>query len=113
MGVRRLDLAKVVAQETGEALDVTATRIWCASECLKKAGIVADAPLLLMNHASSSPNETVWLESGKSAIATFVLSVREVEEALVFAVLISKEEVMEGDRIWEEVRSFQQLKNSI
>ena len=45
---------------------------------------------VLMNHASPSPNETVWLESGERAIATFVLSVREVEEALVFAVLISK-----------------------
>ena len=105
LGVRRLDLAKVVAQETGEALDVAATRIWCASECLKKAGMVADAPLLLMNHGSPSPNETVWLESGEKAIATFVLSVQEVEEALVFAVLINNEKVKEGDQALEKVVS--------
>ncbi|NEQ76052.1 MAG: SDR family NAD(P)-dependent oxidoreductase [Okeania sp. SIO2C9] len=102
LGVRRLDLAKVVAQETGQGLDVTATQIWCASECLKKAGIVPDAPLLLMNNSSLSPNEIVWLESGEKAIATFVISVQEVEQPLVFAVLISKEE---GDRVLEEVRS--------
>ncbi|NEN90222.1 MAG: SDR family NAD(P)-dependent oxidoreductase, partial [Okeania sp. SIO3H1] len=105
LGVRRLDLAKVVAQETGQELDVTATQIWCTSECLKKAGMVADAPLLLMNNSSLSPNEIVWLESGEKAIATFVLSVREVEQPLVFAVLTGKEEVMESDRILAEVRS--------
>ncbi|NET46584.1 polyketide synthase dehydratase domain-containing protein [Okeania sp. SIO2B3] len=105
LGVRRLDLAKVIAQETGQGLDVTATQIWCASECLKKAGMVADAPLLLMNNFSLSPNEIVWLESGEKAIATFVISVREVEQPLVFAVLIGKEEVMENDRVLAEVRS--------
>ncbi|MDJ0795849.1 MAG: type I polyketide synthase [Calothrix sp. MO_167.B12] len=103
LGVRRLDLAKVIAQETGEALDVTATRIWCASECLKKGGIVADAPLLLMNHASPSQNETVWLESGERAIATFVVSVHEMESPLVFAVLLKKQELKESDRVLEEV----------
>ncbi|MDY7007009.1 MAG: polyketide synthase dehydratase domain-containing protein, partial [Cyanobacteriota bacterium] len=97
LGFRRLDLAKVVAQETGQGLDVTATRIWCASECLKKAGMVADAPLLLMNNSSLSPNEIVWLESGEKAIATFVLSLQEVEQPLVFAVLLEK--VKESDRI--------------
>ena len=102
LGVRRLDLAKVVAQETEEALDVTATRIWCASECLKKAEMVMDAPLLLMNHASPSPNETVWLESGERAIATFVVSVQEVEPPLVFAILVKKQELKESDGVLEE-----------
>ncbi len=98
LGKERFNLANMIAQETGEALDLTTTRIWCASECLKKAGMLADAPLLLRQ----SDNETVWLESGENAIATFVLSVQEVEEALVFAVLIGKEKV---DRVLEEMRS--------
>jgi enediyne polyketide synthase len=96
LGVRRFDLAQVVAQETGESLDVAATRIWCANECLKKAGMIADAPLLLMQSKIQNPKskiEMVWLESGEKAIATFVVSLREVEEALVFAVLVQRQEV--------------------
>ena len=105
LGVRRWDLAKVVAQETGETLDIAATRIWCASECLKKAGIVADAPLLLMQ----SDNEIIWLESGENAISTFVISMREVEKALVFAVLV--EEVKENEKVLEHSQKSRQVVN--
>ena len=87
LGTQKLALANALVQEKDEALDVTATRIWAASECLKKAGAMVNAPLVL---ADATADRVVWLASGEKAIATFVVLVREVVQPLVFAVLVRK-----------------------
>jgi enediyne polyketide synthase len=99
LGVRHFNLAQVIKQETEEDFNVSATRVWCAQESLKKAGLSIDIPLTLMNYPSLSPTKSLWLESGKMAIATFVVSVREFEHPLVFAVLVQREESVKSDII--------------
>ncbi len=83
----RFALAGVIAQETTETLDIAATRIWSASECLKKAGAMVNAPLVLVE---STADGVIVLASGESAIVSFVVSVRDVEPPLVFGVLVKK-----------------------
>ncbi len=88
LGVKHFDLAQVITQEIGEDLAVSATRVWCAKESLKKAEASIDIPLTLLNYPSLSPIKSLWLASGERMIATFVVSVREFESPLVFAVLV-------------------------
>jgi enediyne polyketide synthase len=82
-----------------EGLDTAATRVWAASECLKKAGAMVNAPLTLVE---ATADGVMWLESGEKAIASFAVSVREVEQPLVFALLVRK--VKEGDQVLERVQ---------
>ncbi|MEQ9487199.1 MAG: SDR family NAD(P)-dependent oxidoreductase [Coleofasciculus sp. F4-SAH-05] len=85
LGKERFNLARAIAKETQASLDITATRIWSASECLKKAGAMVNSPLVFLETPTAGE---VWLESGKSAIATFILYLRDIEQPLIFAVLL-------------------------
>ena len=85
LGRERFALANVISQEGGEEQDTSATRVWAAIECLKKAGGPVDAPLVM---ASSTDDGWVLLASGALTIATCVASVREHQEPLVLAVLV-------------------------
>jgi len=85
LGKERFNLARAIGKETQEPLDITATRIWSASECLKKAGAMVNSPLVLLETLGDGE---VCLKSGESAIATFVLCLRDIEQPLVFAVLL-------------------------
>ncbi|MCB5165624.1 SDR family NAD(P)-dependent oxidoreductase [Streptomyces bambusae] len=77
-------LAALVAAETGEAPDTAATRVWSAVECLKKAGVLAGAPLTLAPGAR--PNWVVFTAGGLR-IATFVTALRGALDPGVFAFL--------------------------
>ncbi|WP_328973856.1 type I polyketide synthase [Streptomyces sp. NBC_00239] len=77
-------LAKLVAKETGEAPDTAATRVWSAAECLKKAGVMAGAPLTL---APRTRDNWVVFTAGALRIATFVTSLRGALDPAVFAFL--------------------------
>jgi enediyne polyketide synthase len=85
LGPERFTLAEVLARELGEDQNVAATRVWAASECLKKAGAIINAPLVLV---SSSADGWVLLAAGPLTIATFVAPVRGVEGKLALAVLV-------------------------
>ncbi|MFE5245037.1 MULTISPECIES: type I polyketide synthase [unclassified Streptomyces] len=78
------ELAALVAKETGETPDTAATRVWSAAECLKKAGLMAGAPLTLLPQTRES---WVVLAAGGLRIATFVTTLRSTLEPVVFAVL--------------------------
>ena len=100
LGVERFALANLISQQMAEGLDTAATRVWVASECLKKAGAMVNAPLTLVE---STADGGVWLESGENAIACFGVSVREVGKPLVFGVLVRK---VEGcDRTLAQLKS--------
>ncbi|MFJ4611351.1 type I polyketide synthase [Streptomyces griseus] len=77
-------LAAQVVKQTGEAPDTAATRVWGAVECLRKAGLMAGAPLTL-----TPPNRDNWvvLASGGLRIATFVTTLRDALEPAVVAFL--------------------------
>jgi enediyne polyketide synthase len=92
LGDAGLNLAQLLAHESGEALEVAVTRIWCARECLKKAGLPFQNTLTLHRHQQPM----VWLQShspsclGEStplAIATWVLTTRELPDPIVIAIL--------------------------
>ncbi|WP_103532206.1 type I polyketide synthase [Streptomyces sp. SM11] len=78
------DLSALVAKETGEHPDTSATRVWTAVECLKKAGLPAGAPLTL-----EPQNRPGWvvLTAGALRIATFVTTLRHVAEPVALAFL--------------------------
>ncbi len=84
LGADRWELAGLIARETGEPLDVSATRAWVAGECLAKAGVVPTAPMVLM---PSTAGTAVVLGSGSIRIATFVLTDRRTCEPLVLGLL--------------------------
>ena len=92
LGDAALQLAQVVATASGEAVDIAATRIWSAKECLKKAGLPAQTSLTL----HSNQNSLVWLEchsdlpgekSSYLEIATWVFRVHALADPIVVAIL--------------------------
>ncbi|GAA4447324.1 type I polyketide synthase [Phytohabitans houttuyneae] len=77
-------LADVIVAETAEPFDVAATRVWCAVECLQKAGRPTAAPIVLQPGAG--PGWSV-LAAGEVRIATLATSLRGADEPVVIAVL--------------------------
>lgn len=86
-------VADLVAKETGEAPDTAATRVWSAVECLKKAGIMAGAPLTML---PSRKDAWVVFAAGDLRIATFVTALRDALEPAVFAFLTHEADLIEG-----------------
>ncbi|AWI33274.1 type I polyketide synthase [Streptomyces tirandamycinicus] len=86
-------VAELVAEETGEAPDTAATRVWGAVECLRKAGIMAGAPLTVLPR-----REDAWVvfAAGDLRIATFVTALRDALEPAVFAFLTRETPLAEG-----------------
>jgi len=92
LGDAALQLAGVLAEVTGEAIDIAATRIWSAKECLKKAGLPVQT-FLTLHH---NQNAVVWLEahgvsSGENGstleIATWVFQLHALADPIVVAIL--------------------------
>jgi enediyne polyketide synthase len=86
LGSDRFSLAEVIVREVGEEKAAAATRVWAASECLKKAAAMLDAPLAL---ASWTTDGWVLLSSGPLVTATFAGMIRSTQEKVVLAVLTS------------------------
>jgi enediyne polyketide synthase len=83
LGDGGLKLARRIAGERAESLDTAATRLWSARECLKKAGVAAEAPLVLDMVAADG---WVTLRSGALTVATCATMVRGVAMPLVLGV---------------------------
>ncbi|MGC5053301.1 type I polyketide synthase [Micromonospora sp. DT48] len=81
---RHGSLAALLVAEVGDTPDLAATRVWCATECLQKAGRT-DGPLTLVSGAA--PDGWVVLDSGGLRIATRVCTVAGAGERVVVAVL--------------------------
>lgn len=93
LGEERFALAEAIASQTQEGLDTAATRIWTASECLKKAGATVNVPLTLLK----ADDLEVWLQSGEMVIGTFAVCVGQAENQLNFAVLTKQRIVTRKD----------------
>ncbi len=83
----RFKLVKVVAQAAREDLDIAATRVWAAGECLKKAGAALDTPLTL---ASAHEDGWVLLSAGSLIIATYLAHLQTGPGPLVLAVAVRR-----------------------
>jgi enediyne polyketide synthase len=81
---RHLGLARLITETCSEPLDVAATRVWSALECLRKAGCSNDAPITL---AGTERAGWVTLASGDSRIGALAATVRGRVEPVVFAIL--------------------------
>lgn len=77
-------LAGRIRSETREDFCSSATRVWCAMECMRKAGIAVSSPLL---YEKTDADGTVWLETGSYKILTWKRTIRE-QGPSVFAVLM-------------------------
>jgi len=84
LGAERFKLAELISREAKETLDIAATRLWTATECLKKAGAGMTAPLVFV---SVAPNGWILLASGELKIASGVVQRDEEKEDLAIALL--------------------------
>ncbi|GAA3748485.1 type I polyketide synthase [Salinactinospora qingdaonensis] len=87
LGSAQLALRDLVCAETGETAAVAGTRVWAAIECLRKIGATDQALTL---DTVSSPGWVV-LSAGDAAIATWVTTVNDRTDPIVFAVLAGEE----------------------
>ncbi|MEV5764625.1 type I polyketide synthase [Micromonospora sp. NPDC052213] len=74
--------------ETGEDRDVAATRVWVAMECLQKAG---EPPVAALTVLPVEQPGWVVLSAGRFTVATFVTTLRDRPEPVVFG-LLSRED---------------------
>lgn len=79
-------LARVLMDFAGEDLDTAATRVWSASECLKKSGAPDQSPLTF---DAIRGDGCVVLASGAACIATFALSLKGAQGCHVAAILLA------------------------
>jgi enediyne polyketide synthase len=77
----------LVVAESGEDVDVAATRIWCALECLRKTGSTTRA----LTVDRTDQDGWVVLSAGDTRIATWVTTLDDVATPVVFAVLSGEE----------------------
>ncbi|HEY3867790.1 MAG TPA: type I polyketide synthase [Actinocrinis sp.] len=84
LGPDGLALARLMAAEGGESLEVAATRVWGAGECLRKAG---RAMVGLTVAGPARPESWTVLRAGPALIATFPTRLRGAVDPVVFAML--------------------------
>lgn len=87
LGAAQLPLRDLIAAETGEGASLAATRVWSALECLRKAGITGQA--LTLDRVDTEG--WVVLSDGDARIATWVTTLNDVADDVVFAVLAGEE----------------------
>ncbi len=85
LGPERDTLASLITAQSADDRSASATRVWAAAECLKKAGAGLDMPLVLR---SATPDGWVLLASGPLTIATWVAPLRNEGGKLAVAVLV-------------------------
>jgi enediyne polyketide synthase len=76
LGVERWRLAELIANQAGEDMQTSATRVWTAIESLKKAGAPEDGHLMLHDCSHERPG-LVSLKMGNLKIATAVVRFRD------------------------------------
>jgi enediyne polyketide synthase len=81
--------AALAGQISGDPPDAAGTRVWCAQECLTKAGVSAAGPLTLEPGAEDG---WVVFAAGALRIATFLTRLRSGAAPTVLAVLAERGE---------------------
>ncbi|HEX7185862.1 MAG TPA: SDR family NAD(P)-dependent oxidoreductase [Thermoanaerobaculia bacterium] len=96
LGEERFHLAELIAGERGEDRDAAATRVWAATEGLKKAGAPHGAPLLLESleapEGEGRGDGWLLLRSGRLRIGSLLAPVRELGGPAALAVVLETAE---------------------
>ncbi|MFJ5925620.1 type I polyketide synthase [Kitasatospora sp. NPDC092948] len=87
LGAAQLPVRDLLAAETGEDPAISATRVWSALECLRKAGATSQALTVDRVH----PDGWALLSAGDAHIATWATTVNDRGEPTVFAVLAGRD----------------------
>jgi enediyne polyketide synthase len=77
----------LLTTEAGETAAISGTRVWSALECLRKTGSTSQALTVDRVH----PDGWAVLSTGDAKVATWVTTVNDRPEPVVFAVLVGKE----------------------
>ncbi len=85
LGRDKIELIKKIQSEIDEDFSSIATRIWCATECIRKIGLQTDSPIMF---SKTDTNNTIYLESGEHKIITFKCLVKKERLPYVFTVLL-------------------------
>jgi enediyne polyketide synthase len=91
LGAGGFALAELVVREGGEPLEAAATRVWCAIEAVKKAGLRHDIGIVLATPQEPRSAASGWvvLEAGAARIATLVSPVAGFADPVAFAILMA------------------------
>ncbi len=84
LGANWLELADVIARTHDEDLSVSATRMWTAMECLKKAGV----PMASLSFRSEASGWIV-LENPSTKIVSYSTRVQRSRDTLCLAILLA------------------------
>ncbi|RKT55197.1 SDR family NAD(P)-dependent oxidoreductase [Saccharothrix australiensis] len=87
LGADLLAVRDLLVAEAGESAAVAGTRVWCALECLRKTGSTTQAVTV----DRVDPDGWAVLSTGDAKVATWVTTVDDRPEPVVFAVLVGKE----------------------
>ncbi|HEU5471194.1 MAG TPA: type I polyketide synthase [Actinophytocola sp.] len=88
LGPEALAVRDLIVAESGDSASVAGTRVWCALECLRKAGATSQA--LTVDRVQ--PDGWVALSTGDSRIATWVTTINDRPDPVVFAVLSGEDD---------------------
>jgi len=77
-------LAQTISGLTGEPPDLAATRVWCATECLRKAG----SPGTTLMYDADLGDGWLTLGSGGDTVVTLATEIQELSATTVVAVLV-------------------------
>ena len=84
LGGERMALAELVSADAGEDDDVAATRVWAATECVKKAGLPIRSSLKL---DSCTTDGWVLMRGADAMVATYAARVHGLDSPVVIAML--------------------------
>ncbi|MEV8443712.1 type I polyketide synthase [Actinosynnema sp. NPDC051121] len=87
LGADLIAVRDLLTTEVGETAAISGTRVWSALECLRKTGSTSQALTVDRVH----PDGWAVLSTGDAKVATWVTTVNDRPEPVVFAVLVGKE----------------------
>jgi enediyne polyketide synthase len=87
LGADQLPVRDLIVAEAGDSAAVAGTRVWSAVECLRKVGATSQA----LTVDTVDENGWVVLSAGDARIATWVTTLNDYAEPVVFAVLSGEE----------------------
>ncbi len=86
LGRGRWPLVELVGRETGESLDISATRVWTVQECLRKVGLAGETPVVL---EKTTADGWVLFAAGSVKIAVVLAGALEGSPQWVIALIPS------------------------
>jgi enediyne polyketide synthase len=89
IGPQRFVLAEMLSREASEDIQHAATRVWCVTECLKKAGCAPDA---LLTYEGREADGWIRLRSGRLRVLSHVATLEGMNRPITLAILVSSHE---------------------